>query len=334
MQTYDEIAKALYGDGAWEITKAEKNKRSTAENLALAGNAASTVAGPAAMYSAYRAARTNSGGIPRTVASGIGPKLAGSSVPRLRHLGESINRGVSSFNTPKGRKMRIAAGVAGAATVGLQGVNVATDALSTKLLAEKKKEPVHKAALKPLASLAGAAGKATGVVKPIGPKAPTAAVPKLRGPVAPRQAGVIRKNESDFTFGITGTISKANDKKQVFGWASVVEINGEPVVDLQGDYATIDVIEKAVYDYVDGSRKGGDMHTRAGDDVLKKSHMIESFVVTPEKKQMLGLPESMPIGWWVGYQVNDDDLWEKVRKGERPQFSIHGSGRRVEVGNG
>ena len=33
-----------------------------------------------------------------------------------------------------------------------------------------------------------------------------------------------------------GEIAKADvDKQQLFGWASVVEVDGEPVVDLQGD---------------------------------------------------------------------------------------------------
>jgi len=128
-----------------------------------------------------------------------------------------------------------------------------------------------------------------------------------------------------------GEISKVDtDKQQVFGWASIVEMNGEPVVDLQGDYIAIDEVEKSAYEYVHKSRKGGDMHLR--DEVMgtpiAKSHMIESFVVTPEKKQALGLPAETPTGWWVGYQVNDPDLWAKVKSGERTGFSIHGRGVR------
>lgn len=126
-----------------------------------------------------------------------------------------------------------------------------------------------------------------------------------------------------------GTFSKVNaDKQQVFGWASIVEMNGEPVVDLQGDYIAIDEVEKAAYTYVHKSRKGGDMHLREGDAPVAMSDMIESFVVTPEKKAAMHLPDETPTGWWVGYQVNDPDLWSKVKSGERTGFSIHGRGMR------
>ena len=57
------------------------------------------------------------------------------------------------------------------------------------------------------------------------------------------------------------------------------------------------------------------------------SNMIESFVVTQEKKQALGLPRA-PTGWWVGFQVNDPELWSKVKSGQRTGFSIHGRGVR------
>lgn len=129
-----------------------------------------------------------------------------------------------------------------------------------------------------------------------------------------------------------GEFSKFDsDKRQVFGWASIVEVNGEPVVDLQGDYITPDEIEKAAYAYVQKSRKGGDMHRRDGDQPFHASEMIESFVVTDEKKKILGLPDSMPTGWWCGFQVHDDDVWAKVKSGERTGFSIHGRGKRQEV---
>lgn len=138
------------------------------------------------------------------------------------------------------------------------------------------------------------------------------------------------KKSADLDLRWEGEISKVDvDKQQVFGWASIVEMNGEPVVDLQGDYITIDEVEKSAYDYVHKSRKGGDMHLRDNfGGPVSKSHMIESFVVTPEKKQSLGLPESTPTGWWVGYQVNDPELWAKVKNGERTGFSIHGRGVR------
>lgn len=135
-----------------------------------------------------------------------------------------------------------------------------------------------------------------------------------------------------------GEISKVDEeKRQVFGWCSLSEVDGEPVTDLQGDYVPIEETEKSAYEYVIRSRKGGDMHARVSkdwrdkDEPLHVADLIESFVVTPEKLAQMGLPsDALPKGWWVGFKVADDDVWEKVKTGERTGFSIHGSGKRTE----
>lgn len=129
-----------------------------------------------------------------------------------------------------------------------------------------------------------------------------------------------------------GEISKVDeDKRQVFGWCSLTQVNGEPIVDRQGDYIPLDEVEKSAYNYVISSRKGGDMHKRDGESPLHTSDMIESFVVTPEKLEKLGLDSNaVPHGWWVGFKINDEDQWQAVKKNERSYFSIHGKGRRTE----
>lgn len=130
-----------------------------------------------------------------------------------------------------------------------------------------------------------------------------------------------------------GTFTKFDsDKRQVFGWASIVSINGKPIVDTQGDLIDADEMEKSAYEYVIKSRKGGDQHKRTDEgEAFHASDMIESFVVTPEKKERLGLPDDMPIGWWVGFKVNNDETWRKVKNGEVTGFSIHGRGKREPV---
>lgn len=145
---------------------------------------------------------------------------------------------------------------------------------------------------------------------------------------------------SDVEFG--GTFSKFDDDKRLaFGWASVVAMNGQPVVDRQGDYIAIDDIEEAAYTYVEKSRVGGDMHRRAagnlGSDIGKEDRphkvgeLVESMVFTPEKISKMGLPADFPVGWWVGYKIHDDEAWGEVKKGNRTGFSIHGKGLRKEV---
>ena len=48
----------------------------------------------------------------------------------------------------------------------------------------------------------------------------------------------------------------------MFGWASIVSVNGKPVVDRQGDLIDADEMEKSAYEYVIKSRRGGDQHRR------------------------------------------------------------------------
>lgn len=136
-----------------------------------------------------------------------------------------------------------------------------------------------------------------------------------------------------------GTFSKFDDDKRLaFGWASVVKVNGEHVIDRQGDYIGISDIEDAAYVYVEKSRVGGDMHRRttgkdlAGEDSPHHvADLVESMVFTPEKIEKMGLPRDFPIGWWVGFKVHDDEAWSEVKKGNRTGFSIHGKGIRKDV---
>jgi Putative phage serine protease XkdF len=135
----------------------------------------------------------------------------------------------------------------------------------------------------------------------------------------------------------SGEISKVDDDKRLaFGFASVVSVGGVPVLDRQGDVISQDEIEKAAYDYVIKSRKGGNMHARTLDEYGQDaphsvSDLVESFVITDEKVAKMGLPEETPRGWWVGFKIHDEDTWQMVKKGERTGFSIHGRGRRVDT---
>ena len=124
-----------------------------------------------------------------------------------------------------------------------------------------------------------------------------------------------------------GTIVKIDQEKQlVFGWASVIkDTNDKILLDRQEDFIeSEDELEKAAYDYVLKSRDGGEMHIRKG-----VSTMVESVVLSKEKQLALGIPMGIvPIGWWVGFKVNDDRVWNEVKKGGYVGFSVHGTGKR------
>lgn len=153
---------------------------------------------------------------------------------------------------------------------------------------------------------------------------------KLATPSQPQQDYIYGKAD-DTEVEFRGEFTKFDDeKRQAFGWASVVKVNGQPVVDRQGDYIDMADLEDAAYQYVHKSRVGGDMHKRNGEAAHKVSDMIESMVFTDEKVAKMGLPDDFPRGWWVGYKIHDEDTWSEVRKGGRTGFSIHGKGLRKE----
>lgn len=118
------------------------------------------------------------------------------------------------------------------------------------------------------------------------------------------------------------------DKRLVFGWANIaVTVDGEQVLDYQEDMIDPEELENAAYRFVEIYRDGGEMHQRTGVAVL-----VESVILTEEKQAAMGIAAgTMPIGWWVGFRVTDDDVWQKVKDGEYSMFSIGGKAIREEV---
>jgi len=215
--------------------------------------------------------------------------------------------------------------------VGLGGEVGATHILGGDARRRKQQQPVDKHAIPSVHDMShGIEDGMRGTLAP--PTGETAEKIKPRK-AKPVSGGAVTKAESvDVLW--EGEFSKFDDDKRlVFGYASVVELNGMPVVDRQGDYIHPDDLENASYEYVLKSRVGGDMHRRDGEMPLKVSDLVESVVFTPEKIEKMGLPpevaEKVPTSWWVGFKVHDDKAWDEVKKGHKAGFSIHGRGQRV-----
>jgi len=119
-----------------------------------------------------------------------------------------------------------------------------------------------------------------------------------------------------------------DDKRLVFGWASVAtRVTGEVIEDHQRDIIEIDVLEKAVYEYVLDFGTAGEMHERGG-----VGRLVESVVFTKEKAAAMGIPEGyLPEGWWLGFYIDAEDVWKKIKDGTYSMFSIEGTAERVEV---
>lgn len=124
-------------------------------------------------------------------------------------------------------------------------------------------------------------------------------------------------------------VAKIDDDRQiVFGWANVcVTCKGERLVDHHDEVIDPEDLESAAYDFNLNFRDAGEDHQ--GD---VKGRLIESFFVTPEKLERMGLAKNaLPQGWWVGFKVDDPDAWDRVKKGHHRMFSIQGVARREKV---
>lgn len=128
------------------------------------------------------------------------------------------------------------------------------------------------------------------------------------------------KRDWSVDFAIKKTVA---DQNLVFGWASIVEKDGETVVDKQNEIILAADLEKAVYEYVLFKRVGGEMHeSHAGP-------LVESLMLTAEKREAMGIGDG-PLGWWVGYKVAPE-IFAKVKDGTYKMFSIGGGGVREKV---
>lgn len=122
----------------------------------------------------------------------------------------------------------------------------------------------------------------------------------------------------------------SDDKRLVFGWASVsIKLDGEQLLDRQQDLIDPEDLEAAAYEYVLNFRDTGELHNP---DLRKKGKLVESVVFTKEKQRAMGIPDGIvPVGWWIGFKIEDDEAWEKVKNGTYKMFSIEGRAHREPV---
>jgi hypothetical protein len=110
----------------------------------------------------------------------------------------------------------------------------------------------------------------------------------------------------------------------VYGWASIIEKDGEIVTDHQGDRITPDELVKAAHDFICNSRQGGVLHDQYGHRI---GHIVESVVFTKELQDHLGI-DLGKVGWLIGYQITDPKVKTLIKSGMLKAFSIGGRGRR------
>lgn len=127
------------------------------------------------------------------------------------------------------------------------------------------------------------------------------------------------KQESDFK-----VVKVDEEQRIIYGWASVTKVNGELLVDRQGDVIETDTLHKAVNEFMEDIRVGKVMHQ--GEPV---GQIIHSFPVSKDIMDALGI-QTDKEGWITGYKVYDDTIWEDVKSGKYAAFSIGGAAIKEE----
>ena len=96
------------------------------------------------------------------------------------------------------------------------------------------------------------------------------------------------------------------ERQYVFGWATVaITKDGHQVEDLQGDLIDVEDLEEAAYQFALQLPEHGRHAQRRS-----RGPMIESFMVTPDKLEAMGLPpEQLPQGHWVGFHIPDAEVF-------------------------
>jgi hypothetical protein len=121
-------------------------------------------------------------------------------------------------------------------------------------------------------------------------------------------------------------IIKIDDEARiVWGWASVVSIDGKPMIDRQGDIISAEVMTKAADNFMIDVRVAKAMHEGA-----QIGEVIHSFPLTKALGEALGVYSALE-GWIVAMKVHDNGVWGRVKSGELAAFSIGGMGKRNAV---
>jgi hypothetical protein len=134
-----------------------------------------------------------------------------------------------------------------------------------------------------------------------------------------KQAGSMRTDAVPVRAEVAISKFGSEDQRYIAGWASVIEKDGKPVVDSQGDQIDEADLVEAAHAFMRDARVGKVLH--AGPDAIE---IVESLVVRPEVAKAMGIA-SNSTGWWIGAKVHDDAAWVRVKSGELRSLSIAGT---------
>lgn len=134
------------------------------------------------------------------------------------------------------------------------------------------------------------------------------------------------KSARGLPFELHGEITKIDEEQQLaYGWFSVIEENGVPVVDSQGDIIPEADLVKAIHGFVSDARSGKMMHK--GEPVAE---LVEAVVFTHDVQKALSI-DLKRVGAFGAFKVHDAEAWAGIKSGKYRAFSIGGRGVRAEA---
>lgn len=115
------------------------------------------------------------------------------------------------------------------------------------------------------------------------------------------------------------------EKGLVSGWANVSKnTDGNYALDWQGDIIEPSDLEDAAIQFMKDYRDSGINHEGDSTGIV-----VESIVMTKDKQAAMGIPEgTVPEGWFITVQLQNEEVINKVKNGEFKMFSIQGTAER------
>lgn len=120
----------------------------------------------------------------------------------------------------------------------------------------------------------------------------------------------------------TKIIHKADEKKVVYGVVLEPMTEVTPNGDAHGDVMSEEEIEKTAHQFMASFRQMKKGHSGNAVEAVP----VESFIAPCEFE--LGGQKVKKGSWVLGVHVQDDDIWDGIKKGEINSFSPGGVGRR------
>ncbi len=131
----------------------------------------------------------------------------------------------------------------------------------------------------------------------------------------------IIKSENGSNFGTYAPIVKVDEEQRI-----VTAVVYEPMVeDSQGDYMTEECIEKAAHQFMINKGENDIQHNfQAAEGVS----VVESWVTKSD--ETIGDQEIKKGTWMMSSKVDNDDIWDDIKKGELTGYSMGGIAQRSE----